>query len=180
MSRLKNKVITIPAEVKVDFQDGVLVVRGAKGELSRSFPSGVNIEIKDGGISVRGDFDRKTTRAQAGLILALINNMIIGTSQGYLKELEIVGVGYRAQLQGENLNLQLGFSHPILFPIPEGIKIQTPKPTQIVVQGIDKEKVGDVAAQIRAIYSPEPYKGKGIRYKGEYVRKKLGKAMTKS
>jgi large subunit ribosomal protein L6 len=179
MSRIAKKIITIPTEVKVKLQGGSLVVQGPKGELSRSFSDSINIEIKDSQIIVKGDFSRKVIRQEAGLTHTLINNMIKGVSQGYIKELEIVGVGYRAQIQGESLNLQLGFSHPIIFPVPKGIKIQTPKPTQILIQGIDKEKVGDFAAQIRAIFPPEPYKGTGIRYKGEYVRRKLGKAVTK-
>lgn len=179
MSRIDKRTIKIPPEIKVGLREDSVVVQGGKGELSRTFPASVNIEIKDGQIKLKGDFKRKTIRAQAGLTLTLINNMIKGVSQGYIKELEIVGVGYRAQIQGEDLRLQLGFSHPVTYHIPEGIKIQTPKQTQIVIQGIDKEKVGDVAAKIRAIYPPEPYKGKGIRYKGEYVRRKLGKAVTK-
>jgi len=149
-------------------------------EVFTAFPKiHINIEIKDGQIRIKGDFGRKTTRTQAGLAFALINNMIKGVTQGYVKELEIVGVGYRAQIQNKNLNLQLQFSHPVVFPIPEDIEIKIPKPTQIVIQGIDKQRVGDVAAEIRAILPPEPYKGKGIRYKGEYVRKKIGKAVTK-
>ena len=179
MSRLAKRTITIPKEIKVEQKERCLVVKGPKGELSQVFPAGINIEIKDNQISTKGDFNRKIIRTQAGLVFALTNNMIKGVSQGYIKELEVVGVGYRVQIQGENLNLQLGFSHPVVVPIPKGIKIQTPKPTQIVVEGIDKAKVGDFAAGIRAIYPPEPYKGKGIRYKGEYVRKKIGKAVTK-
>ena len=179
MSRLGKKTITIPQEVKIELRESNIIVKGAKGELSRTFPCGINIEIKDGQIKILGDFNKKTVRTQAGLTFALIRNMIKGVTQGYSKELEIVGVGYRAQMQEKQLNLQLGFSHPVVFPIPEGIKIQLPKPTQIIVQGIDIQSVGDVAARIRAIYPPEPYKGKGIRYKGEYVRRKLGKAVTK-
>jgi large subunit ribosomal protein L6 len=179
MSRIGKKSITIPKEIKVELRERSMSVQGSKGKLSRILPSGINIEIKDDQLRVKGDYNRKIIRAQAGLAFALINNMIQGVSQGYVKELEIVGVGYRAQVQGKSLNLQLGFSHPIAFPIPEGIEIKTPKSMQIVVQGIDKEKVGDVAAGIRAILPPEPYKGKGIRYKGEFVRKKIGKAITK-
>jgi large subunit ribosomal protein L6 len=179
MSRLNKKAITIPKEVKIEFSQRQMVVQGAKGKLTRVFPATTDIEIKEGQIMVRGNFARKITRTQAGLAFALINNMIQGVTQGYTKELEVIGVGYRVQTQGKNLSLQLGFSHPVVFPIPEGIEIKTPKPTQIVIQGIDKEKVGDVAAGIRAIAPPEPYKGKGIRYKGEYVRKKIGKAITK-
>ena len=179
MSRINKKSIAIPSEVKVQISEGKVVVQGAKGSLSRSFSAGINIEIKDGRITAKGNFDRKIIREQAGLAFALISNMIKGVSEGYVKELEIVGVGYRAQIQEKKLNLQLGFSHPVIFPIPEGITIQTPKPTQLVIQGIDKERVGDVTAQIRAKRPPEPYKGKGIRYKGEYVRRKIGKAITK-
>ena len=160
MSRLGTKTITIPPEVKVEFHEGNLIVKGAKGQISRTFPIGINIEIKDGQIKILGDFNKKTVRTQAGLTFALISSMIKGVTEGYTKELEIVGVGYRVQTQEKNLNLQLGFSHPVVFSIPEGINIQTPKPTQILIQGIDKEKVGDVAAQIRAIYPPEPYKGR--------------------
>ncbi len=180
MSRLGKKAITIPQGVNIQLSGNSLTVQGPKGKLSRTFPGEfLNIEIKNGQIRLLGDFNKKIVRAQAGLSFALINNMIKGTSDGYSKQLEIVGVGYRAQVQGKNLNLQLGFSHPVAFPIPEGIKIETPKPTQIVIQGIDKERVGDVAARIRAVLPPEPYKGKGIRYAGEYVRRKLGKAITK-
>lgn len=180
MSRLGKKAITVPEGVNLQLSGNNLEVQGSKGKLSRSFSGEfLGIEIKDGRIKLLGDFNKKAVRAQAGLTFALINNMIKGVREGYSKQLEIVGVGYRAQVQGKNLNLQLRFSHPVIFPIPEGIKIETPKPTQIVIQGIDKEKVGAVAARIRAILPPEPYKGKGIRYAGEYVRKKLGKTITK-
>lgn len=179
MSRLSKKTVTFPSGVKVQFSDNLLSVEGPKGKLSRSFPFDVKIEIKDAQIMVLGDFSKKETRMRAGLIFALANNMIKGVIEGFTKQLEIVGVGYRAQVQNKNLNLQLGFSHPVIFPIPEGIKIEAPKLTQITIQGLDKEKVGDVAAQIRAVYPPEPYKGKGIRYAGEYVRRKLGKTATK-
>jgi len=179
MSRLAKREITIPAAIKAEIQDGKIIIKGPKGELSHSFSSSINIEIKEDKIRIKGDFGRKTVKQQAGLNFALINNMIRGVTEGYSRELEIVGVGYKAQLAGENLNLQLRFSHPVVFPIPKGINIQVPKTTQIVVQGIDKGMVGDVSAQIRAILPPEPYKGTGIRYKGEYVRKKIGKAVTK-
>ena len=122
--------------------------------------------------------DTKQDRALHGLYRALILNMINGVTQGYTKELEIIGVGFKAQVQGSNLNMQLGFSHIVNFPIPEGIKIETPKPTQIIVRGIDKEKVGRVATEIRQVSPPEPYKGKGIRFQGEYVKKKVGKAQA--
>ena len=179
MSRLGKKLISIPSGVKVEFNKGSLIVQGPKGRLSQDCPLEINIEIKDGQIKIVGDFSEKIFRAKAGLTFALISNMIRGVTEGYAKQLEIVGVGYKAQTQGKNINLQIGFSHPVIVPIPEGIEIKTPKPTQILIQGIDKSKVGDFAAQIRAISPPEPYKGKGIRYQGEYVRKKIGKAVTK-
>ena len=179
MSRLAKKAIIIPQEAKVESRDGLLVIKGPKGELSRIFSADIKLEIKDNKISIHGDLTKKTIREQIGLTFALINNMIKGVIHGYTKELEVVGVGYRAQIQGANLSLQLGFSHAVTMPIPKGIKIQTPKPTQLIIEGIDKEAVGDTAAKIRAVLPPEPYKGKGIRYKQEYVRRKLGKAVTK-
>jgi large subunit ribosomal protein L6 len=179
MSRIDKKSIIVPKDVKVELDKDNITVKGAKGELSRPLSEDIAVELKDGQIKVRGDFQRKLIREQAGLTLALINNMIKGVTGGYAKELEIVGVGFRAQVQADKLNLQLGFSHPVVFSIPKGIKIQVPKQTQIIIEGIDKQAVGNVAAQIRAISRPEPYKGKGIRYKGEYVRRKLGKAVTK-
>lgn len=179
MSRLEKKTLNIPDKVKVELQEGSVFVQGVKGNLSYTFSSLINIEIKDSQIKIKADLNKKKVRAQAGLTFALINTMIEGVTKGYTKELEIVGVGYRAQIQDKKLNLQLGFSHPVIFSLPEGIKIQTPKPTQIVLESIDKEKLGTVAARIRAIHPPEPYKGKGIRYKGEYVRRKLGKAAAK-
>ena len=179
MSRLAKKPITVPSTVKAAFNQGTLDIQGPKGKLCRNFDCDINIDIKDGSLQVKGDFTRKIVRTKAGLATALIRNMLTGVTEGFVKQLEIVGVGFRAQVQGKNLNLQLGFSHPVVFPIPEGIKIETPKQTQISVQGIDKEKVGNTAAQLRAIYPPEPYKGKGIRFAGEHVRRKLGKAATK-
>jgi large subunit ribosomal protein L6 len=179
MSRLGKRQIVIPSGVKVELCGGSVVVQGEKGNLTHTFSADIDIEINDGKISLKGNFDRSAVRTQAGLTFALLKNMLKGVTEGYTKELQIIGVGYRAQIQEGSLNLQLGFSHPVVLSIPEGIKIQIPKPTQIIIQGIDKARVGNISAQIRAIYPPEPYKGKGIRYKGEYVRKKLGKAVTK-
>lgn len=176
MSRLAKKPITIPSGVKVEFVDSKLTIEGPKGKLQHSTPVDINLEIKNGQIKMLWTPDKESTKALVGLNYVLIANMIKGVTQGYSKQLEIIGVGWRAQIQDKNLNLQLGFSHPVIFPMPEGIKIETPKPTQIVVRGADKQMVGDIAAQIRAICPPEPYKGKGIRYLGEYVRKKIGKA----
>ncbi len=178
MSRIGKKAVVIPKEVKVDVKDGVVSVEGPKGKSSLRLSYRVSAEIKENQLFVKRVSDIKTDKAMHGLTRALIVNMIKGVTEGYVKEMEIIGVGFKAALQGNNLNMQLGFSHPVSFPIPEGIKIETPKVTQIVIRGIDKEKVGKVASEIRAIYPPEPYKGKGIRYLGEYVKKKVGKAQA--
>ena len=178
MSRIGKKPIIIPKDIKVEVKDRILFVEGPKGSLSRALSDRVTLEIKDNQLLVKRVADTKLDRAHHGLFRALIFSMIKGVSEGYSKGLEIVGVGFRAQTQGNNLSMQLGFSHPVNFPIPEGIKIETPKQTQITVRGIDKEKVGKVASEIRAISPPEPYKGTGIRYAGEYVKKKVGKAQA--
>jgi large subunit ribosomal protein L6 len=179
MSRIGRKPIIIPKDVKIEIGQEDVSVQGPKGILKQKVPQGIALESKDGQIFVKRSVDDKVIRALHGLVRMLIFNMIKGVTEGYSKELEIVGVGFRAGVQGNNLTLQLGFSHPVNFPIPEGIKIETPKQTQIVIRGIDKEMVGEVAARIRAIFPPEPYKGKGIRYLNEFVRKKVGKAVTK-
>ncbi len=176
MSRIGRKPIVIPKGVVVEVKDNSVFVEGSKGKLKRSLPNRISLEIKDNQILVKRISDTAQDKSLQGLIRALIFNMIKGVTEGYTKELEIIGVGYKAQIQGDNLNMQLGFSHPAVFPIPEGIKITSPKQTQIVVTGIDKEKVGEVASEIRALCPPEPYKGKGIRFLGEYVKKKVGKA----
>jgi large subunit ribosomal protein L6 len=178
MSRIGKKLIVIPKDVKVEVRDGVVYVEGPKGKLNRSLSPRINLEIKDGNIFVKRVADTKMDKSLHGLYRALLVNMIVGVTQGYGKELEIIGVGFKVALQGNKLSMQLGFSHPVIFPIPEGIKIEVPKATQIAIRGIDKEKVGEIAAEIRAVYPPEPYKGKGIRYAGEYVKKKVGKAQA--
>ncbi len=178
MSRIGKKPLAIPKDVKIEVKDGLLYVEGPKGKLSRALSSRISIEIKDNHLFVKRSSDIKTDKALHGLYRALAANMIKGVTEGYVKELEIIGVGFKAQTQANNLNIQVGFSHPVNFSIPEGIKIETPNPTQIVIRGIDKEKVGEVAAEIRSVYPPEPYKGKGIRYAGEYVKKKVGKAQA--
>jgi large subunit ribosomal protein L6 len=178
MSRIGRRPINIPSGVKIEIKDDLIFVEGPKGKLSHTLSARINIEIKDNQVFVKRSANTKLDKSLHGLYRALIANMIKGVTEGYSKELEIVGIGFRTQAQGNNLNMQLGFSHPINFPIPEGIKIETPKQTQIVVKGIDKELVGQVAVSIRAIYPPEPYKGRGIRYVGEYVRKKVGKAQA--
>jgi len=138
----------------------------------------ISIEIKDNLVQVSRDGEAKVDKSLHGLYRALIANMIKGVTDGYVKELEINGVGFKAVVAGDNVTLNLGFSHPVNFPIPEGIKIETPKPTHLVIRGIDKEKVGQIASEIRAIYPPEPYKGKGVRFVGEYVKKKIGKSQA--
>lgn len=155
-----------------------VLVEGPKGKLEYDMPSGFKADLKDGSLMIRRPSDVKKDQALHGLARSMINNMIKGVSEGYQKNLEIQGVGFRAQLQGKALVLQLGFTHPINFQIPEGLVIETPKPTEIVIKGIDKQKVGQAAANIRGFFIPEPYKGKGIRYAGEYVRKKAGKAVA--
>lgn len=178
MSRVGKKSITLPKEVKVELKDNHVTVQGPKGKLGMDVPKVFKLELKGDQLSISRPSDLKSDMSRHGLYRSLINNMILGVSQGYAKHLEIQGVGYKAQAQGKSLNLQLGFSHPVVFPVPEGVNIKTPKPTQIVLESIDKKLLGEVTATIRAFYKPEPYKGKGIRYKDEYVRRKAGKAVV--
>ncbi len=178
MSRIGKKPIAVPQDVKVEVRDGMVFVEGPKGKLTQSFSSRISIEVKEGLVIVKRNADTKMDRSLHGLYRALIANMITGVTQGYSKALEIIGVGFKAAVQGNKLNMHLGFSHPVNMQIPEGIKIETPKATQIVVRGIDKEKVGRMATEIRGVYPPEPYKGKGVRFQGEYVKKKVGKAQV--
>lgn len=160
-------------------ENGTVRVEGPKGKLSLNLPLGIAVEQKDGKILVSRSSDTKQNRANQGTIRALMVNMVTGVTKGHKKELEIQGVGFRAAVQGTKLTLNLGFSHPVEFTIPTGAKVLTPKPTEIVVEGIDCALVGYVAANIRAFKPPEPYKGKGIRYVGELVRRKQGKSVTK-
>ncbi|UCB57339.1 MAG: 50S ribosomal protein L6 [Candidatus Omnitrophota bacterium] len=178
MSRIGKNPINIPAGVKAQVSGSNITIEGAKGKLSRVIHSRIKVQVKDNQIVVTRPTNSNQDRSLHGLTRNLIYNMVKGVSEGFNKELEIKGVGFRAQASGKSLNLQLGFSHPVVFTIPEGISIETPKPVQIVIKGIDKEKVGSVAAKIRSFYKPEPYKGKGIRYKDEYVRHKVGKAVA--
>jgi len=176
MSRIGKKQVIMPGGVKAAIANGVVTVEGPKGKLTLNVPAGFKVEVKDGSIAVSRPSDEKQAKATHGLIRSLLNNMVIGVDKGYQKDLEITGVGFKAQVQGKVLNIQLSYTHPINFNIPEGITIETPKPTQIVIKGIDKTKVGKAAADIRDYYRPEPYKGKGIKYAGEHVRRKAGKA----
>lgn len=180
MSRIGKKAIPIIQGTQIEIKDGIILVQGPKGKLSRPLSNRINLEIKDNQVFVSRVSDIKTDRCLHGLYRSLIFNMLQGVSQGYMKELEIIGVGFKAQRLGDKLNLILGFSHPVNLSIPSDIQIELPKPTQIIIRGIDKEKVGQVAAEIRAIFPPEPYKGKGIRYLGEYVKKKVGKSQAAS
>jgi large subunit ribosomal protein L6 len=178
MSRIGRKPVAVPSGVKVEVKEGKIFVEGPKGKLTRVLPDRIKVEIKDSIANVSRLGNIASDKALQGLIRALLVNMVKGVTEGYVKELEIVGVGFKAAVQANVLKLEVGYSHPINFPAPEGIKIETPKATQIVIRGIDKEKVGEVAAEIRLFYPPEPYKGKGIRYVGEYVKKKVGKAQA--
>ena len=179
MSRIGKKPVTIPQGVKVNISNSLMFIEGPKGKLQFDLPKGIKVEVKDSLLNVSRQSDTKPVRSLHGLTRSLAVNMIKGVTDGYSKDLEIVGTGFKAQIQGANLVLNLSYSHPVNFPIPEGIKILTPKPNQIAISGIDKMKVGDTAAKIRSVFPPEPYKGKGIRYAGEYVKKKIGKAATK-
>lgn len=176
MSRIGRKPIVIPAGVEVNQKDNVITVKGPKGEVTHSYNHLVNVKIEDGVINVTRPSDDKEYRSLHGLTRTLINNMVIGVTEGYKKELDIVGVGYRAQKQGSTTTLNLGFSHPVELKDDSNITIEVPAPNKLVVHGIDKQLVGQYAADIRKIRPPEPYKGKGIRYTGEFVIHKEGKA----
>jgi large subunit ribosomal protein L6 len=176
MSRVGKMPVAVPSSVDFKIDGNKVSVKGPKGELSREFHERVTISFEDGTATVlRGD-DERESRALHGLSRALLANMVTGVAEGFRRELEIVGVGYRAALRGDEIELQLGFSHPVTVSAPAGITFEVPEPTKIAVIGIDKELVGQVAADIRKIRPPEPYKGKGVRYVGEHVRRKAGKA----
>ena len=179
MSRIGKAPITVPAGVDVTVAAGHITVKGPKGELARVIPGGITISQEgDSLICERPDEENKS-KAMHGLARSLVNNMVIGVTEGFSKELQIVGVGYRAEAQGKDIRLSLGFSHTVDVKAPEGITFDIPAQTQVIVQGIDKEVVGQVAANIRSIRKPEPYKGKGVRYLGERVVRKAGKAGKK-
>lgn len=177
MSRIGKKPVEIPAPVKVAVNGRVVHVEGPKGKLDMQLPLSVSATVSGNRISVTSQGEDRNARANHGLARSLIHNMVQGASQGFQKKLEIQGVGFKAAVQGKNLNLSLGFSHPILFPIPSDIKITVTENTMIQIDGADKQKVGEVAASIRRFYPPEPYKGKGVRYVGEHVRRKEGKTV---
>ena len=175
MSRIGNKVIPLPAGVEITNKDNVVTVKGPKGELTRTFSKDIDIRVEGTEVTLHHPNDTKEMKTIHGTTRALLHNMVVGVSEGFKKELEMRGVGYRAQLQGSKLVLAVGKSHPDEVEAPEGITFELPNPTTIVVHGISKEVVGQTAAYVRSLRSPEPYKGKGIRYVGEYVRRQEGK-----
>ena len=175
MSRIGRQPIPIPDGVNVAVDPGRVTVNGPLGELTQNVPARMQIDKEDGQLVVKRPTERGDDRALHGLTRSLVANMVEGVTNGFEKRLEIQGVGYRASLRGTSLELAVGYSHPIVMAPPEGISFEVPQPTVVVVKGIDKQRVGQVAAEVRAVRPPEPYKGKGIRYSGEYVRRKVGK-----
>jgi large subunit ribosomal protein L6 len=175
MSRIGRKPIELPAGVSVSIAPGRVMVNGPLGELSQHVPARMNVEQEDGSVVVTRPSERGEDRALHGLTRTLIANMVEGVTNGFQKRLEIQGVGYRALLQGSDLELNVGYSHPVVVKAPAGITFEVPSQTEVIVKGIDKQQVGQTAAEVRKVRPPEPYKGKGIRYEGEYVRRKVGK-----
>jgi large subunit ribosomal protein L6 len=176
MSRIGNRAIPLPSGVEVSQKEGAVHVKGPKGALSQALPSEIGVEVESEHVKLTRPDERKETRALHGLARALLANMVTGVTEGFTKELEIEGVGYRGEAKGKSLNLLLGFSHPVEMPVPEGLNVSVDGNTKIKVEGIDKQLVGQFAAEIRRLRPPEPYKGKGIRYADERVRRKVGKA----
>jgi large subunit ribosomal protein L6 len=179
MSRIGKKPIAIPKGVQVAVKDHHVEVQGPKGKLALTVPEPCSVQVSDGTIVVGRGAEHRTAKALHGLTRALVANMVRGVTEGFERRLEIVGIGYRAQLSGKSLTFSLGYSHPIIFPLPEGIQAEVDKQTAITLRGVDKHLVGQTAAQIRSLRRPDPYKGKGIRYADEVVRKKVGKAGAK-
>ena len=178
MSRIGNKAVEIPDKVKVNIDnEGAVSVEGPKGRLSWTLPRDIKGSVKENRVSLMREAETRSVKALHGLSRSLVHNMVQGVSEGFSKQLEIEGVGFKAAVQGPTLNLSLGFSHPILFPIPKEIKITIADGTKLTIQGIDKKLVGQVTADIRRFYPPEPYKGKGVRYVGEQIRRKVGKTV---
>lgn len=178
MSRIGKKPITVPEKVKVTVQGTTLKVQGPKGELILNVHPRIAVKVEGTEVKITRSTDIRTDRALHGLTRSLIQNMVVGVTQGYAKELEIVGVGMKASVKGNVLTLSLGFTHPIDYPFGKDVEIKCPKPTSIVIAGADKQRVGQVTAEIRSFMKPEPYKGKGIRYLGEHVRHKQGKTVS--
>lgn len=179
MSRIGNQVIDIPDKVKISEDGGHVVVEGPKGKLEWDLPASIELKQEGASLSVTRPDDSRLSKAMHGTARSLVSNMVEGVSAGFSKDLEIQGVGFRAAVKGSALDLNLGFSHPLLHPIPEGVKVTVTDNTKIKVEGIDKQVVGQFAAEVRAYYPPEPYKGKGVRLVGEFVRRKAGKSVQK-
>jgi len=175
MSRIGKQPIELPSGVNVAISPGRVQVNGPLGELSQNVPARMQVEQDDGNLLVKRPTERGDDRALHGLTRSLIANMVEGVTKGFEKRLELQGVGYRATLRGSDLELNVGFSHPVVVKPPQGISFEVPEPTSVLVKGIDKQQVGEIAAEVRKVRPPEPYKGKGIRYEGEYVRRKVGK-----
>ena len=175
MSRIGRMPIVVPKDVKISFDNTKVEVTGPKGRLSQSLPPRITLSVDGDKVLIRREGEDRPSRALHGLTRSLIANMVTGVTKGFERRLEIVGIGFRADIEKNALKLSVGFSHPVLYPIPEGIRVEVEKQTQITVRGIDKQQVGTVAAKLRSIKPPEPYKGKGIRYLGEHIRKKVGK-----
>ena len=175
MSRIGNKPVVIPAGVTIDLKDNTVTVKGPKGELSYTFNQNITLVQNEGEVVFTRPDDSKENKTIHGTTRAVFNNMVVGVTEGFQRELELTGVGYRAQLQGKKLVLNVGYSHPVEFTPEEGIEIEVPSNTKVIVKGYDKQKVGELAANIRGVRPPEPYKGKGIRYVDEFVRRKEGK-----
>ena len=176
MSRIGKRPVAVPNGVTVTVNGSAITVKGPKGELSRNLHPDMQVKVENGTVNVGRPSDEQNHRALHGLTRSLIANMVEGVTQGYRKQLEITGVGYKAEVKPFGLQLALGYSHPVEYRAPVGIKLTAPQPTAVVIEGADKEKVGQVAAEIRALRKPEPYKGKGVKYQGEQVRRKAGKA----
>ncbi len=179
MSRIGKKPILIPENVEVEINDTLVRVKGPKGQLSRVIPSGIKVKRENNEIIVARTSESKLCKSLHGLVRTLLFNMVKGVTEGYEKVLEMVGIGYRAVKKGNDLEIFVGYSHPVLIKKPEGIDLEVPSPNTIIVRGIDKEEVGRISAAIRAVRKPEPYKGKGIKYQGELIRRKAGKASKK-
>jgi large subunit ribosomal protein L6 len=175
MSRIGKKPIPVPKNVTATVDGQKVTVKGPKGQLSLTLIDDVEVKMEDGSIVVSPRADTKRARSMWGMSRSLVDNLVHGTTTGFTRTLEITGVGYRAAMDGKALKLQLGYSHDVMYPVPEGISIAVPKPTEITISGIEKDKVGQVAAEIRGFRGPEPYKGKGIRYQGEFIQRKEGK-----
>lgn len=176
MSRIGKRPIPIPSGVTVEIGETEIQVKGPKGTLSGPIPEGIKAKVEDDSLVLERPDDSKPARANHGLARALANNMVVGCSEGFTRRLEIEGVGYRADVQGKVLNLLLGFSHPVAMPIPEGLSVSVEQNTKVAIEGADKQVVGQFAADVRALRPPEPYKGKGVRYDDEHIRRKVGKA----